>query len=258
KLRAAPPAVAPPVTVPPPGVTFRNMAPTGVLSQAWADSLRKALSGSGYTTVSIDSIIRATRDAQVMMRFGNPGAGRGRDGPTSAAAFAERAANMGPPRRIVVWNHPPERLPGIQEAGTSIMDLLRKSLDTKRYVQVNRDSTLAVLDRTRNRDSVMQALSADLMVSIRGTSVRTDSIYWMVTVRDMSANSSYTQRTVVSPRVPMATPLLSVDSLVSQSVHAIEELDRAPRRRPDDGRGRPPGAIPPAEPPAAPVSSPWP
>jgi hypothetical protein len=186
--------------------------------------------------------------------LGDLGTGRGRGGPLNREAFDARAANMGPPRRVVVWNHPPDRQPGLQESGTSITDVLRKTVNSKRFVTVSRDSTFSLLDKTRNRDSVMQALNADLMVSIRGTVVHQDTVFWVITLRDPSAYSSYTQRAIVSPRAPLATPLLFVDSMVSQSVHAVEEMDRAPRRR-TDGFG-PPGATPSPEKPAQPPQPP--
>jgi hypothetical protein len=161
------------------------------------------------------------------------------------AAFEARAANMGPARRIVVWNHPPDRQPGMQESGSSIMDALRKAVASRRFTPISGDSTLAVLRRTRNRDSVMKMLGADIMVSIRGTLIRPDSVYWVMNVFDPSAYSPFAVHTVVSPRAPLATPLVYEDSLVAQTIRALEEMDGAPRRRGNDsGAFGPPGAPP--------------
>src|SRR5688572_1883147 len=67
-------------------------------------------------------------------------------------AFQDRAANMGPPRRIVIWNHPPHDNLRVQEAGSVVMDALRAALrGSQRFVQVPRDSTLDILVRSRNR-----------------------------------------------------------------------------------------------------------
>ncbi len=158
-------------------------------------------------------------------------------------AFELRAASMGPPRRVIVWDHPPDRQPGVQEAGSAVMDVLRRVLgSSRRFVPVNHDSTLAILATTRSRDAVMAALHTDLMVSIRGNASRTDSVSWVITVWDAGAPAAYNQRVVPGPRVPLAAPLTRVDTLVAQTVEALAELDRAPRRS-SDVPGMPPTPV---------------
>ncbi|HVT40788.1 MAG TPA: serine/threonine-protein kinase [Gemmatimonadaceae bacterium] len=145
-------------------------------------------------------------------------------------AFEERAANLGPPRHIVVANHAPDQNPAVQEAGSVIMDVLRRALvSSKRFVPVSRDSTLAMLEKTRDLKMVLAALKADAAASIRGVVSPADSITWTVTVADPGAARPYEQRSVTSPRVPLSTPLASVARLVSQSLAALDQLDHAPR-----------------------------
>src|SRR6185503_3374471 len=63
-------------------------------------------------------------------------------------AFEERARDMGPPRRVVLWNHPPHDNLSVQEAGTSVMDALRAAIrGMPRFAPVPRDSTLDLLAR---------------------------------------------------------------------------------------------------------------
>ena len=150
-------------------------------------------------------------------------------------AFNDRAANMGPPRRIVIWNHPPHDNLQVQEAGSVIMDAMRTALrGSSRFVQVPRDSTLDLLARSRNRETVLSTLKADLMVSIAASmsSQSSDSVSWVITVRDAGAVNSYTERSFRSSAAPLASPFMYVAAILSRAIAAIEEMDTAPRRRP--------------------------
>ena len=147
-------------------------------------------------------------------------------------AFEERAANLGPPRRLVIWNHPPHDDLRVQEGGTSVLDILRLALRNPRFVQVPRDSTLALLARSRNRETVMNALNADFMVSIASsfTSQRADSVSWIISVRDLGAASQYQERSFRSAPAPIENPLAFSAITLSRVLAALEQMDRAPRK----------------------------
>jgi len=146
-------------------------------------------------------------------------------------AFTERASNLGPPRRVVVSNHAPDQQPAVQEAGSLIMDAIRQALaSSKRFIPVRKDSTLAALEKTRDRKLVGSMLNSDILISIRGSSERADSVRWNVTVSDATAAPAYEQRSVAGPRVPMAAPQTAAASLVAQVIALLEQIDRAPRR----------------------------
>jgi hypothetical protein len=148
-------------------------------------------------------------------------------------AFDERAANMGPPRRVVVANHPPDRNPALQEAGTQVMDVLRHSLSlTKRFVPVRRDSTHSALERSRELATMRSLLNADLILSIRGIPTQGDSLMWLVSISDATAARPFDQRSVTSQRVSSANPMTSAASLVALVINALEMIDRSPRALP--------------------------
>jgi hypothetical protein len=149
-------------------------------------------------------------------------------------AFQERAASMGPPRRIVIWNHPPHDNLRVQEAGSVVMDALRAALrGSQRFVQVPRDSTLDILVRSRNRETVMLALKADLMVSISSSyEPARDSVSWTISVRDLGAAQQYQERSFRSSPAPISAPFAYVAVTLSRAMEAIEQMDAAPRRRP--------------------------
>jgi hypothetical protein len=146
-------------------------------------------------------------------------------------AFNERAANLGAPRRVVVSNHAPDQQPAVQEAGSIIMDAVRQALaSSKRFVPVRRDSTLAALEKTRDRKLVGSMLNSDIIISIRGLVDRADSVRWNVTVSDATAAQGFEQRAVTGPKVPLSAPHTAAASLVAQVIALLEQMDRAPRR----------------------------
>jgi hypothetical protein len=154
-------------------------------------------------------------------------------GPLSKEAFDARAANMGPPRRLVVWSHPPDRArPEVEAAGNALTDNFRNALRTNpRYIVVSSDETLNALAKSRQRDIVAQMLRADLMVTIRGNAQR-DSLVWTATAWDLAAHPALEQRTVNSPRVPVSAPATVADSLLRGVAKALDVVDHAPRRAP--------------------------
>ncbi len=150
-------------------------------------------------------------------------------------AFEERAQNLGPPRRLAIWNHPPHDNLQVQEAGSLVMDALRAAVrGLPRFVVVPRDSTLELLARSRNRETVLGALKAELMVSIAASSssAAVDSVSWVITVRDVGAAQPYLERSFRSASAPLARPLDFTAVALSRVMAALEQMDAAPRRRP--------------------------
>jgi hypothetical protein len=148
-------------------------------------------------------------------------------------AFEDRASNMGPARRVVIWNHPPHDNLRVQDAGSQVMDGLRAAVrGLSRFNQVPRDSTLDLLARSRNRETVLATLNADLMVSIAGsfTSAAMVSVTWSITVRDVGAASQYQDRSFRSAPAPLDAPLTFAAATLSRVLAAMEQMDAAPRR----------------------------
>lgn len=151
-------------------------------------------------------------------------------GPLSKEAFDARAANLGAPRRLIVWTHPPDAAHrDVEAAGTAITDSIRKALSgNPRYIVVPAGETRGILGRTRSRDQVMAAAHADMMVTIRG-SVQRDSVLWVLTAWDNSAFGPYHERSVTAGLVSLVTPTANVDSLSKAVAAALTSLDSAPR-----------------------------
>jgi hypothetical protein len=148
-------------------------------------------------------------------------------------AFEERARDMGPPRRVVIWNHPPHENLSVQESGTAVMDALRAALrGHARFIQVPRDSTLDLLARSRNRETVLAALKSDFMISISSnfTSSALDSVSWVISVRDVGAAQQFQERSFRSAPAPLANPLAFVAATLARVIAAMEQIDAAPRR----------------------------
>ncbi|HVT37705.1 MAG TPA: serine/threonine-protein kinase [Gemmatimonadaceae bacterium] len=204
-------------------------AGTGASAPVFTDRKDGTRRSSVMTPAQIDSVVRAGRGA-VDMAFGMNQ--RSRSGYLDKAAFDARAATMGPPRRIVIWDHPPQRRnPTVEQAGSTIMNVLRKTLAAQpRFSEIDRDSTLALLAKTRDRDSVSRTLNADMMATIRGSLVSPDSVIWILSVWDLTANNAFANRSVTAGKVSLSDPLANVDSLTVKALHALQEMDRAPRK----------------------------
>jgi hypothetical protein len=181
---------------------------------------------SGMTRDHIDSIVKSTFGGRgVPGNFTIPPRGS-----SDRAAFDARIADMGPPRRLIIADPPPDgRHPELQIGGTQVMDALRKQLGgMPRYVLVNHDSVAAALQRTRSRDSVMHMLGGDMNVSIRAVpTARADSVRWTVSLFDPT--SQLRSDVITVGPVPLNSPVTS-DSVAKLAVRALWALDHAPRR----------------------------
>jgi tRNA A-37 threonylcarbamoyl transferase component Bud32 len=248
---SAPARTAGPVSVPAP-------APTPAQMQAANDSLRAEV----FRAV-MDSVTKLQQQREQEQRATLLPPGRGRPGgpeglsysfrgpfdssrnyrvnPLSPQAFAERAQNMGPPRRVVVSDPRPVRnQPEVNAAAARIMDSVRRALEKDaRYVVIPPESVGQVLTNTRMIDSVAKRLNADLFLSLTPVMLRNGVLQWQLAARDLSANSAYRER-VVPVHVHIDSLLALTDSLVLKGLQSLHEIDRAPRRPPPGTNVRPP------------------
>jgi hypothetical protein len=215
---------------------------------------------SGMTKAQVDSIVRASQFAgDIGNRFADRGTGGLAIPPPGSplrGSYDARLANMGPSRRIIVADPPPDaRHQALADAGTQLMGALRTALGAnQRYVVISRDSTAGALRSSRNRDSVMHLLNADMNVSIRGyQSANPDSVRWIITLVDPTSQL-HSQTVSVGPVALGATASLA-DSVSQLSMRMLWQLDHSPRRGAVAAPGSPPTApTPPA--PAAPIKKP--
>ena len=221
-----------------------------------ADSLRAAIQSA-----VIDSFMKLQRGVPPAPggdRFGARGAaadahtatsafdelnrmGRGfspRDPSLSREAFGERASNPGPPRRVFVSIPAPTRRdPDVDAAAVSVMDSLRRRLaQSRRFIVVDRDSVQLALSRSRVTDSLATLLRVDVFASLYPQVGRDSTVRWTLRLHDLSANPSFGNRSVVV-KVPRDSLLASIDSLLRGATRSLDEMDRAPRRRPGEPQG---------------------
>jgi hypothetical protein len=178
------------------------------------------------TTFTMDSLGRSIR----LPRVGDErAAARTRELPTDA--FAERAANLGPPRRVFIAT---PRLRGSQEvfapAVDSLADSLRRTIARNpRFIVIDGDSTRSMLERTRTINVISDAMKVELFASVYINAQSDSSVAWTVTMRDLSAHPLYAVRGMGVKSDPGA-PLSAIDKLVARSVQHLAEMDRAPRK----------------------------
>ncbi|MFI5281477.1 MAG: hypothetical protein ACHQU1_13350 [Gemmatimonadales bacterium] len=151
----------------------------------------------------------------------------------SQEAYAARAANLGPARRVFVSI--PKELRGsttINAAGAVTMNALRAALARDpRYIVIPADTVAQTLARTRATDSIATLLGVELMASMVPIVAGEGSLVWQLTTRDLGAVSAYSSR-LTSMTVPLDSLLARTDSLVAQAVRRFAEMDRAPRKAP--------------------------
>jgi serine/threonine-protein kinase len=220
------------------------------IQKAVLDSVTRARgpASPGYTFVTgdarIDSMVRRlSRDAQGIAGRGGRGdreleQGMFRPPPParpnaalSREAFAERAANLGPPRRVFVsFPTLSSRWQMIAPQVDSLVDSIRTMLARDgRYLVIPADSVRTALAQTRTISALSNALDVELFVSIGASVLPDTSVMFQITTRDLAAHSSYASRGVAhhSQRPNLLT---GADSLVSQAKRFLREQDYAPRR----------------------------
>jgi hypothetical protein len=205
---------------------------------------------TGYRFVTgdprVDSIVRSmTREAERVGRSAEVNVREFREPPRpnqlSREAFAERAANMGPPRRLFV-SIPTlnSRTRFLAPQVDSVVDSLRATLGREpRYVLIAADSVRDMLAKTRTTSVVSDSMKVDLFASISASIMPDTSIMWQVTTRDLAAHTAYGTRSITM-RTMRPDLLKGIDSLVTGAARLLREQDRAPRRRPATTDGRPP------------------
>jgi hypothetical protein len=157
----------------------------------------------------------------------------------SREAFAERAANLGPPRRLVVsFPIVSSRWSFINPQVDSLVDSLRATLRRDpRYVLVPVDSVRAALAKTRSVSAIAESLHVELFASV-GASVMPDtSVLFQVTSRDLGAHGAYGSRTITM-RGRRPNILMGIDTLVMGAARNLTEQDRAPRKKPPAAEGQ--------------------
>ena len=156
-------------------------------------------------------------------------------GGIDSAAFAKRAATLGPARRLVVTE--PRTYRGMDDLNAyavTVADSLRHALGgSRRFVLVDRDTVRQALEKTRTIDDLAQILNADAFASITVVPLRGDSVRWQLTLRDLSAHTAYRTRTLMSSTASRHGAAPGLDSILTIAVRQLHEMDRAPRRTVD-------------------------
>jgi hypothetical protein len=159
-------------------------------------------------------------------------------------AFGGRAA---PVKRRVVVVEPiaNTRWPQAEQIGRAVGDSLRAMLARRAYIVVNSDSVrlLRVQPEYRTPAVLASALNSELLVSIRifdkpvpRGSNAPDSAMLSISAYDLTAKSGYNQRSFpLGPAWVAREEILSnLESTLLQTVGAIDEMSRAPRKTADD------------------------
>jgi len=218
------------------------------IQKAVLDSVTRVRGTPGFTFLTgdarIDSMVRR------LSRDGERGSGRRpeitmfpeppqpRSVTLSREAFAERAANLGPPRRLFVsFPTLSSRNRFLAPQVDSLVDSLRATLARDpRYVLVPADSVREMLATTRTTSRIADSMHVDLFASVGASVLPDTSVIWQLTSRDLGAHSSYAMRAITMRR-ERPDLLKGIDSLVTETARLLREQDRAPRRQPNrDGR----------------------
>jgi serine/threonine-protein kinase len=152
-------------------------------------------------------------------------------------------------RRIVVLEPlPSSRWPQAEQIGRAVADSLRSMLSRRAYTVVSPDSIRAVRGTTRTAQPSEwgSMFSSDLVVAIRiderpprrGQS-GPDSVQLRVNAYDLTAQPRYFSRSLPpsSQWVVHEEILSSLDATLLQTIGALEEMTRAPRRTAADSVG---------------------
>jgi len=195
----------------------------------------------GRGQAGIDSMVRLlTRESERLAR-GPDGMFREPPGMTSnqltREAFADRAAHLGPPRRLFVsYPAPSSRTRSIAPQLDSLVDSLRSALGrNRRYVLVPEDSVREALAKTRSVSAISDSMNVELFTSISASVLPDTSVIWQVMSRDLGANTTYATR-AITMRSTRPDLLRGIDSLVLATMKLLREQDHAPRRHSPDPR----------------------
>ncbi|MES2179945.1 MAG: serine/threonine-protein kinase [Gemmatimonadota bacterium] len=156
--------------------------------------------------------------------------------PLTPDAFAQRANNLGPARRVGISIHSSLRAPALIIAAGVLRDSVQARLRAQqRFTVVAADSVVAALARSRDLDSLRTWVGADMWITLNVSGdVGADSIRWNVTSRDFTAHPAYSTQGASSPRVPVtgASDPGAITPLVTTIMRGVMTMDRAPRKQP--------------------------
>lgn len=169
-------------------------------------------------------------------------------GGTRPAAVAKR-------RIVVLEPLPSPRWPQAERIGQLVADSLRSMLSKRAFSIVSPDSVRAARanGRTASPQEWATQFNSELLISIRleerparrgrGGAGGVDSVMLRINAYDMTARSQFSQRSLpaTSQWGPHEEVLASLEATLLQTVGALEEMSRAPRRSPNDPET---GAVP--------------
>jgi serine/threonine-protein kinase len=153
-------------------------------------------------------------------------------------------------RIVVVEPRPSSRWPEAEQIGRAVADSLRSMLARRSYAVVNRDSVQLMRQSYGTVNELAGSLTSDLIVVIRieersprRGQAGPDSAMLRITAYDLTARPQYAQRSVPSSsQWGLREEILgSLEATLLQTVGALEEMSRAPRRLPTDPQFGPAG-----------------
>jgi Protein kinase domain len=154
-------------------------------------------------------------------------------------AFGAQPPATAKRRVVVVEPRPSTRWPQADQIGRAVADSLRSMLGKRPYVVVNPDSVRATRLQFNTVNELAGALSSDLLIEIRinerpprrGTT-DPDLVMLQITAYDLTAKPQYSLRSLpVAPTWSVREQILGpLEALLLQTVGAVDEMSRAPRR----------------------------
>jgi serine/threonine-protein kinase len=158
-------------------------------------------------------------------------------------AYGAKTSAASRRRIVVVEPRPSSRWPELEQVGRAVADSLRAMLAKRSYIIVNPDSVRTQRLTYNTVPELAANLSSELLVSIkiderppRRGQAGPDSVLLRITAYDLTARSQYSQRTL--PAALSWTVheeiLGNLEAILLQTVGALEEMSRAPRRTSND------------------------
>lgn len=155
-------------------------------------------------------------------------------------AYGARSVATAKRRVVVLEPRPSTRWPQAEQIGRAVADSLRSMLGKRAYTVVNPDSVRALRPQYTTLNELAGALSSDLLIAIRISefqrrgSTGADSVMLQISAYDLTARAPYNRRDLPmgaswSVREEILAPL---EALLLQTVGAVDEMSRAPRRAP--------------------------
>lgn len=149
-----------------------------------------------------------------------------------AANSAMPPSSDGPRRLVIAEPLDQPQWPEATLLGRAVSDSLRRMLRvrSRQYAVVDRDSTRAVIARTRDVTQITRSLDSDLLVAVELRPTRGDSAVMLVRIYDQTAIPSYRTRATGGRTVPRNEVLTNLDQILLSALTNLDEMTRAPRR----------------------------